>query len=252
MSSTPSARGYSSAVNRRFVGCTSMSGHPGLYSAHADEADAPARCGPEPASGPRLRGPDDGAGVPLPLPHDGPARLRHDPDPLRARPAPGRVEVAQALPVVVSRRGRLPRGRDQPDPRRLRRRRAPALGRGGRRLQRARRHQDRGARHARQAARDLSGVPEGVFPRAGRYLRSRPTVWLAGIAVNAVILLLDREGDLAYLAGAAPPPPPALRRLAAVAFAVGVAWALTSIAVWLVPAVETLMDRLVETAPGVY
>ncbi|HBH00724.1 MAG TPA: hypothetical protein VIH11_06585 [Gemmatimonadaceae bacterium] len=119
-------------------------------------------------------------------------------------------------------------------------------------------------------------MPEGVFPRAGRYLRSRPTVWLAGIAVNAVILLLDREGDLAYLAAAATgatailvawalellvareragadtPPHPALRRLAAVAFAVGVAWALTSIAVWLVPAVETLMDRLVETAPGVY
>src|SRR3972149_5040307 len=250
MSSTPSARWYSSAVNRRFVGCTSMSGHPGLYSAHADEADAPARCGPEPASGPRLRGPDDGAGVHLPLPHDGPARLRHDPDPLRARPAPGRVEVAQALPVVVSRRGRLPRGRDQPDPRRLRRRRAPALGRGGRRLQRARRHQDRGARHPRQAPGARAGVNDGVFPRAGRYLGSRPTVWLAGIAVNAVILLLQGERELAYLAAAGTgaaavllawalelllargraeadaPPHPALRRLAAVAFAVGGARAL--------------------------
>jgi len=119
-------------------------------------------------------------------------------------------------------------------------------------------------------------VNDGVFPRAGRYLGSRPTVWLAGIAVNAVILLLQGERELAYLAAAGTgaaavllawalellfareraeadaPPHPALRRLAAVAFAVGVAWALTSIAVWLVPAVEALVDSLAETAPGVY
>src|SRR3990167_5132382 len=102
---------------------------PAVYSAHGDEADAAARGGAEPALGPRLRGPDDGAGVHLPLPDDGPARLRHDPHPLRARPAPGRAEVAEAVSLVLSRRGRLPRGRDKPDPGRLRGGGAPAVGR---------------------------------------------------------------------------------------------------------------------------
>ena len=121
-------------------------------------------------------------------------------------------------------------------------------------------------------------MAEGVFPRAGRYLGSRPVVWLAGLGVNGVILLSRRWDDreLTLLAGLAagiaavlvvwaldtlaarePPPAPAegrhaLRRLAAVAFAIGVTWALTSIVVWLVPAVEGLVAGLDETATDIY
>jgi len=119
---------------------------------------------------------------------------------------------------------------------------------------------------------------DGVFVHSGRYLGSRPAVWLAGIAVNVVILLVGRqwESELAYLAAAAtgvacilavwaidtllvrepavtrPLPRAGLRRLAAVAFAVGVAWALTSIMVWLVPAVEALLATLDQQASGIY
>src|SRR3990172_12407960 len=84
--------------------------------AHAEPAREAARGGPESAPGPRLRGPGEGARVHLPLPHDGPARLRHDPHPLRAGPAPDRAEIAEALSLVVPAGGRVPRGCDQPHP----------------------------------------------------------------------------------------------------------------------------------------
>ena len=45
------------------------------------------------------------------------------PDHVRARTLDRRAQVAQALPVEIPRRGRLPRGRHQPDPRRPRGRR---------------------------------------------------------------------------------------------------------------------------------
>src|SRR5262249_40040224 len=107
-------------------------------------------------------------GVHLRVPDDGPARLRHHPYPLRARPAPGRVEVAEALPLVVSRGGRLPRGRDESHPERFRHGGPAALRRRDRRLQRARRHPDRGPRHLREASRDL------IQPRSrsARYVAS--------------------------------------------------------------------------------
>ena len=121
-------------------------------------------------------------------------------------------------------------------------------------------------------------MAEGVFPRAGRYLGSRPAIWLAGAAINAVILIVDRRRDteLAYLAAAATgvaailvlwtldsrgprsgaaesaSPRAGLTRLAAVAFAVGIAWALTSIALWLVPAVGTLVANLGQVPEDIY
>src|SRR5262249_30402032 len=77
------------------------------------------------------------------------------PHPLRARPASGRAALDQALHVVLSRRRRVPRGCHEPHLERLRGGGRPALDRGHRRLQRARRNQDRRARDARQAPGDL-------------------------------------------------------------------------------------------------
>jgi hypothetical protein len=73
----------------------------------------------------------------------------------------------------------------------------------------------------------------------------------AGIAAVLVVWAFDT------LAGREPLSAPtegrhALRRLAAVAFAIGVTWALTSIMVWLVPAVEALVASLEETSTAVY
>ena len=66
----------------------------------------------------RLRDPLRGAGVHLPVPQDGPAGLRDDAHPLRAGRAVHRAEEPEALPVVLPRRGTLPRGGHQPHPRR--------------------------------------------------------------------------------------------------------------------------------------
>ena len=52
------------------------------------------------------------------VPDDRAAGLRHAGARLRARQAVRRAEIAQALHLVVPRRGRVPRGGDQPDPRR--------------------------------------------------------------------------------------------------------------------------------------
>ena len=51
-------------------------------------------------------------------PMTGPAGLRHAGARLRPRPQVRRAEVAQAVRLVLPRRGRVPRGGDQPDPRR--------------------------------------------------------------------------------------------------------------------------------------
>ena len=51
-------------------------------------------------------------------PKTGPAGLRHHPRRVRPRRALRRAQVLEALPLVVPRRGRVPRGGDQPDPRR--------------------------------------------------------------------------------------------------------------------------------------
>ena len=88
-------------------------------------------------------------------PKTGPARLRDHPRRVRPRRALRRAQVLEALPLVVPRRGRVPRGGHQPDPRRPRGRRGAAAHRGGGRLQRARRHHDHGAGHPPQSG-DLS------------------------------------------------------------------------------------------------
>ncbi len=88
-----------------------------------------------PAAGTRLRHRVRDPRVHLQLPAHRPARLRpvHDRDD-RRRPL-RRAEEPEALHVELSRRGRVPRGGDQPDPRRHRRREpgraSPGSGRAG-------------------------------------------------------------------------------------------------------------------------
>src|SRR5690606_13017508 len=123
------------------------------------------------------------------------ARLRHPQARVRARPALRRAEVAQAVHLVLSRRGRLPRGGHQPHPRRSRRRHPAALPAPGGPLQRARRNLDdrgRGAPQARPA-------PLVAPPRARR-ARS-------DAAVNPLLSRLQPypfERLRALLAGTAP------------------------------------------------
>ena len=81
---------------------------------------------PEPEAGARLRDPLRLPGVHLPLPEDRPAGLRDHPGRVRSRRALRRAQVVEALPLVVPRRGRVPRGGHEPDPRRSGRRRQPA------------------------------------------------------------------------------------------------------------------------------
>src|SRR5512133_2043462 len=59
-------------------------------------------------------------GVHLRLPDDRAAGLRDDPDPLRARPEVRRAQEPEALSLELSRRGHVPRGGDEPHPRRPR------------------------------------------------------------------------------------------------------------------------------------
>src|SRR3954454_11696382 len=73
---------------------------------------------PEPEARTRLRDQVRLPGVHVPLPEDGPARLRDHPRGVRARRPVRRAQVVEAVPLVVSQRGGVSRGGDEPDPRR--------------------------------------------------------------------------------------------------------------------------------------
>ncbi|HHQ40808.1 MAG TPA: hypothetical protein ENK20_00765, partial [Chromatiales bacterium] len=92
------------------------------------------------------------------MPAHGPARLRHPPPRVRPGPALRRAQVAQALHLVLPRRGPLPRGRHQPHPRRPGARLRAALHAPDRGVQRARRHLHHGRR---RAPRPRLGAPAG-------------------------------------------------------------------------------------------
>src|SRR5262249_52820142 len=102
--------------------------------ADAGETAAVPRDLREPATWAELRDPTRVPGVHLRLPEDRAARLCDGLLPLRPGPAVRGTQIPQALPLVVPRRGGVPRRGREPDPRRLRRGGGAEVDRGDRRL----------------------------------------------------------------------------------------------------------------------
>src|SRR6185295_3280758 len=105
----------------------------------------------QPCSRARFPHPHGDPGVHLSLPDDRAAGLRRAYARLHRRQALRRAEIAQALCLVVSQRRRVPRGGDQPDPRRPGARDQAALDEARGEVQRARRDLHHGDRRAREA-----------------------------------------------------------------------------------------------------
>ena len=149
-------------------------------------SDEPARDLPQPQAGARLRDRLRLPRVHLPVPDDRPAGLRHDPDPLRARPAVRRAQEPEALPAGAS-ATRAPSTRRSPTEI-LRRpgrgdRAAPHEVEGD--FLRARRHRPSSRRRLRTA------------PRATRGWPWMPRVWPVQPEFALRLDALYRRGDLA-------------------------------------------------------
>ena len=113
------------------------------HQAHQNTGDLP-----QPEPGARLRDSLRLPGVHLPLPEDRPAGLRGHPRRLRPRRPVRGAQILEALPLVVPERRGVPRGGDQSDPGRSRRRHATAADAGDGCVQRPGRHHDHGRGHA--------------------------------------------------------------------------------------------------------
>src|SRR5450631_1218416 len=105
---------------------------------------------PQPRPGPRLRDPHADPGIHVPVPEDGAAGFRRVAARLRSRRVVRGAEEPQALHLVVSRRGAVPRGGDQRDPRRPREGHRAALHAAHREILCPRRNLHHGSRRASQ------------------------------------------------------------------------------------------------------
>src|SRR5690606_26844601 len=174
-----------------------------------------ARDVPQSSSGSPLRDPLRVPRVHVPVPEDGTARLRDDPDPLRAGADLRGAQELETLLVVVPRPRSIPRGRDQPDPRRPRRRDAAALDDRGRGLLCPRRAPHRG-RSLVSAARFLtvfepSGAGTGCFE--DRALNVQPALLLSGSSSDLARRLQRQEPSTHVVRQDRPPCAQRLSRL---------------------------------------